>query len=747
MNHNTSLPPVIAAGLSLFLIFFVTSPGQASGDSSRLHSISIIAPAELLTIPVAKTAVEDSLALLRKGFPQTRITLNDAAAQVKIVLPAADPSLEPPHSSFAEGRNYHYLEYPAHGYRWRSQREETGIVLRLATPSAQGVSCALYGLLQEKLGFKFYHPRRTLFPCHGRWPLPAHFCWSGQPRFDKKGFHLHTQHPTELSEQLNKVDFPHALDDVKEYLDWLTRNQQNTVQFYLLREVDRRRWMAHARQIVEYAHGRGILIGVHLSLSMLQQEAFQTIHLLQPIPSYRQQIDRNLAWLFQARWDFITVDFTMGEYLPNLGRIVPGIKNYLVEQITGKYRTKLFYVTHVIRAKGETAAAAMAFSSPVRTSGQLGNGAGAGTGILIHTVMCYSISESMAPVYGNRNQCFALERAILESRRQEVWYWPESAYWVGFDNSVPLFLLPYLEARWSDMNTMQNIGVASHLTFSSGWEWGYWLMDWSIARWSWRYSDNGKIIQSSPLNILDDLFPAPRMQRLWREALALQDRYLKERELLKYMAALPPSAELPWPFDSPFQPVPEHSYSWLLHKASDREAGQVLKGPVADLDAYADKMEQLVTRLERETARRFPESSAPERRLLAEELNRGLQVSALRARHRALTIKALLAQRGKSRWWQKNSPATTRFLAEAAAVRRQGLALVRQQEQNYRYPVSLVARPRESLTAYHFGYLYPVNTLFFWKREEEQIRHRRFDAFYMNIWNFRKIVGLESLFF
>jgi len=109
------------------------------------------------------------------------------------------------------------------------------------------------------------------------------------------------------------------------------------------------------------------------------------------------------------------------------------------------------------------------------------------TGLLLHSVMCYSVSEPKAPVYGNVNQRFVLERAKQENSRRETWYWPESAYWVAFDNSVPLFLLPYLDARWGDMETMERIGVANHLTFSSGWEWGYWLIDWSIARWSWRY--------------------------------------------------------------------------------------------------------------------------------------------------------------------------------------------------------------------------------------------------------------------
>jgi hypothetical protein len=51
------------------------------------------------------------------------------------------------------------------------------------------------------------------------------------------------------------------------------------------------------------------------------------------------------------------------------------------------------------------------------------------------------------------------------------------------------------------------------------------------------------------------------------------------------------------------------------------------------------------------------------------------------------------------------------------------------------------------MTAYPFGYLYPASNLFFWEREEEQIQHERFDALFMNLWDMRRTLGLESLFF
>jgi hypothetical protein len=246
--------------------------------------------------------------------------------------------------------------------------------------------------------------------------------------------------------------------------------------------------------------------------------------------------------------------------------------------------------------------------------------------------------------------------------------------------------------------------------------------------------------------MLKELFPERNTFSLWREALRLQNHYLKERGLLKYMAALDPFSELPAPLNDPFQPRPDFSYAWLLHDASAGEAERVLNGPVADLDDYAVQMGHIVKRLADET-RRGAKHQPPALQILAWELNRGLQVSALRAQHRALTIRALVALRESSHRWQAVPRETERLLREAALVRHRALALVREEEQTYRYPVELIARQRGDFTAYHFGYLYPVSNLFFWEREEAQVRNRRFDAFYHKLWNFRRTVGLESLLF
>ena len=713
-------------------VILIVTADVVPAKASRF-TVTIQATPRLLSAPVAQAAINDSRALLQQAMPSADVRINrKAGAQVVIILPDTNLSTAKPHP-FPPASARHRLPAPGRSYRWTSRSENGQTILRLQAGSPQGVACGLYGLLQGKMGFRFHHPRESVIPQHRRWPLPVRFTFSGRPRFEKTGFHLHTMHPTELAEQFLNPDYPNAFEDVSLYIDWLARNNQNAMQFVLLRGIDHYRWPSHAARIVQYAHRRGVLCGVQISLSMLQQQAFQAITLLRLYPSYLRQVDDTLAWLFQVPWDFVSLEPTMGEHLPFLNKLVPDIQAHLEQQVAERYHSLLLFGTHVIGG------------AETKREPQL-----ASSGILVHSVMCYSVSEKTAPVYGNQNQCFMLQTAQKEQLRRETWYWPESSYWVGFDTPIPLLLLPYLDARYQDMETMAKLAVNGHLTFTSGWEWGYWLIDWSIARWSWQYRDAQTVRQSSNLTPLLEILPDSRLKPMWKEALRLQNLYLKERDLMRFMAAATPFSELPHPFDKPFQPAPEFHYAQLLRSASPQEVNRQLSVPVSDLEEYASKMGALSQRMEAMLARddRAGNSAATIQRRLARELTRALAVSALRARHRAFTLRALSARvterTGKS---GHDKIESAKQLANARQVRHKALALVRQQESGYRYPLPLLTGRRESMTAYPFGYLYPASRLFFWEREEQQVEQGRFDPLFMNLWDVSRTLGLGSLFF
>lgn len=696
-------------------------------------SITIQASKKLLSSPVARLAILDNRDLLQQALPSAKVSINSRTGSgVLIILPDTDiPVVEARTSPPAAAMRR--LPLPDRSYRWVSGVSSGRTVLRLQARSAEGVACGLYGLLQGKLGFRFHHPRESVIPEYKGWPLPGQFTFSGRPRFEKSGFHLHTMHPIELSEQLLDPDYPNAFEDVTRYIDWLARNGQNTLQFVLLRGIDREHWPVHAARMVEYAHRRGVICGVQISLSMLQQQAFQAITLLRLYPSYTRQVDDSLAWLFRAPWDFVSLEPTMGEHLPLPGRLVPEVQTHLERQVAERYHSLLMLGTHVIGGADAPREPRLA-----------------GSGILVHSVMCYSVTEANSPVYGNRNQRFMLRTAQKEQPRRETWYWPESSYWVGFDTPVPLLLLPYLDARRRDMETMAGVGLQGHLTFTSGWEWGYWLIDWSIARWSWEYRDSRCVRQSGSLTPLSELLPDPRLQPLWKEALRLQNLYLKERELMRFMAAATPFSELPYPFDKPFQPAPEFHYARLFKSANQREVDLRLGRPIRELEEYARAMGTLSQRMGlilSECGGWKGDQAAGMRLQLARELIRSLAVGSLRASHRALTLRALSARAGEREDGNGRNGNSAGLLARARLVRQQALALVKEQESVYRYPLPLLAGRRDSMTAYPFGYLYPASRLFFWEREEQQVEQGRFDPLFMNLWDLRRTLGLGSLFF
>ena len=161
------------------------------------------------------------------------------------------------------------VHYPDHSYTWTGNYPNYELKAR----SVQGLIFGIYGLLDEVLGFRFIHPKTTIRPDEMEWPRQLEYASS--PRFSKHGFHLHTQHPLELTEQLHNPDFPNAWEDVKEYIDWLVRNRQNYWEWCLLRTVDMEKWQPHAKRMVDYSHDRGIMIGVDVSLHMIQQRTFQ----------------------------------------------------------------------------------------------------------------------------------------------------------------------------------------------------------------------------------------------------------------------------------------------------------------------------------------------------------------------------------------------------------------------------------------------------------------------------------------
>ncbi|HLP18992.1 MAG TPA: hypothetical protein VK174_01750 [Chitinophagales bacterium] len=702
----------------------------ASAQMQVLKSISINADAATLAAPVSKQAIDDVTKLLSEACKCT-VQVNLKDADVALNLPTVDPAVRAQPTRFETGKSYPVLHYPETDYRWTSKREGATISMVLETKTHEGISAGLYGLLQEKLGFMFYHPRASVTPQIGTWPLGDNMNWEVKARFHKRGFHIHAQHPLEITEQLMDEDYPNAMHDIKEYLDWLARNGQNYFEFNLLENINRKKWPAFAKEMVDYGHSRGILMGIDLSMHMIQQKTFQ---LYRGGGSKKKQIEKNTAMLNSAGWDAWNLEFSKTEFSSGNVKKKTELQLLVTDLLTNKYHVKLMGRKHVVQAKAELGGEKKKQEVYEMTPAE--KELDKNRALNIHTVMWYTIAEKQAPVYRNENLRHMLDLLLVEQQKRETWYYPESAYWITFDNSVPMALLPYLKARLDDILLMDSLGITGHLTFSSGWEWGYWLTDWSIARWSWKQSENGNALVNYPEQYANAIFTDRSTQILFKQAEDLQQKYMKDDNLIQYMAPSTVTDEFPEPYRVQFQPRPRWTYKYIRNKASAEVLDSIRREAIEPMLKFYDATQKLV--MDYSMTKAAGDS-------LNAEVRDGIEITGLRAKHRVATLNYLLAMRQSklnSTGAGEAKKQNQKYLDEAKAIRLQGVEIVKRREATYRYPVENIGRRHKSHTAYAFGYLFPASELHFWNREELQAKNNKWSPFYKNIYNLLKIIGI-----
>lgn len=681
-------------------------------------TFSISADHSALLDPISANAIADFGELLDSAC-HCKVK-DDALAEVTFEILPLQPGADTIQSRFEAERDYPYFHTPNSAFKWNGDRNLIGkYVMKLNSPTSRGVAAGLYALLQEVLGFKFLHPRQTIIPKLEHWPisLPG-FDFAGNPNFDKRGFHLHTMHPLELTQPLHDPDFPNGKEMIREYLRWLARNGQNYFDFCLMEGVDDflEKWANHAAEFTQYARDRGILCGIDLSLHMVQQKSFKLVEFKpKDFRSAEKQIRMRLKTLMRANWDFINLEFSLAEFVGGMENLRDKMREVVIDELKKYPNTKLVGRQHVVKPEDEIGGKHDEASLNVPQSNEMG--------LLVHTVMCYALRDSSAPVYELKNFSHLYDMLIAEDKVRETWYYPESAYWVTFDNSIPLFLMPYLGARWRDIETLKTLKIPGHVTFSSGWEWGYWVVDWSIARWSWSYSYKGQTLKKEPLKYLKEIWNSSDFDALQQIADLQQEKFI-QKDFLRFLCPTNPTDELPKKFSKQFQP--RMDYKWgemgrrnFLKKHPNFEA------PIDEL------LETSIQHLK--IAEQLSNSQPSENmltNLLRQEIIDALRVTGLRCLHQAQLLRAV--KDGKE------------YYEAAKATRLFALDFVHQQEGRYRYPLWLLTSQYGSFTSYDFGYLHTVHDLHFWKREEGQFKRKKKSLFYKNKYDLPKIAGFKD---
>ena len=592
-------------------------------------------------------------------------------------------------------------------------------IILINSKSEKGLSNGLYYFLQNHLGFEFYHPKETIIPDLSNYVLDT-FTETITPRFDKIGFHIHAMHPLEITEALLNENTPNGAAEVKTYIDWLCRNGQNYFEFNLLRSIKLETWIPYMKPIIDYAHERGIICGADLSFHMIQQRAFQ---LYKKFPSsFRKketQILNNITQLMQINWDVWNVEFATTEFTHKDQDKLHEQQKFLYDNLS-KYNVKLTSRKHVVKDEN-----LISNAKSIKTKRTDMDSAYA---LFIHTVMFYALNDSSTPVYRNKDFSHLRNLLIESNQYRDTWYFPESAYWITFDNSVPMFLTPYLSARLNDILYCDSLGIDGHLTFSSGWEWNYWLIDWSIARWCWKETNQ----QKQPLEFLQDIIKDTVVIDFVKKANALQTDFIKNKQLIKVLTAQTITDEIGGKLNLEFHPRPEYSYKYIMNKATKDELDFLQQKYVNALDSFIYQYQVLKSNYKIES----------EDNKLIKEILLSLYVTSLRAAHRKNTLSYLIAYRLNK--INKAELPIQQYLNNAKTIREEALAIVKQQEQNYRYPIASIAAEKKSKTVYNFGYLYPVSNLHFWEREELQAKNNKWKFWYQNIWDVLKIIGVKK---
>jgi hypothetical protein len=334
----------------------------------------------------------------------------------------------------------------------------------------------------------------------------------------------------------------------------------------------------------------------------------------------------------------------------------------------------------------------------------------------VHTVMYYNLFDDAGGAYHHdafdEHRAFLLERL---SAGERVVYFPESAYWITFDVSVPTYLPIYVESRARDLREIRAQappGLGEHLLFSSGWEWGFWQHDYAVLRMNYRLGDG------QPATIFADMF-APYGDAGAQLALELaavadvQYEALLEQRLAAWMAGRDVYYDLADEIGVVSQPTRPAFEAIAARTATERAAFSV---------AVIDRLERLEGELDDRLAAVRALDLPADDPFIAEILD-GLEIDVWRLRNIVACLRATLAF--------ADGQGDGGHLAEAEAALAGGRAVVQRRHAGLHYPVrDEITMSIGNATIYPFGYLKQADELCYWEREIVQIR---------------KLVGLTDL--
>ncbi|MCA9680194.1 MAG: hypothetical protein KC464_34515 [Myxococcales bacterium] len=600
----------------------------------------------------------------------------------------------------------------AQDYRIHEERCGTGHLVTLTGGGVMSTQWAMYDLL-ERLGVRYFHPEQTYVPTAPRWP-DAPIDVTETPSFRERSTHAHRTHPIELSPPLLGATRLHMDDLQRRWIDWHVANRMNGVDGW------------DGALVGDHAYVRGFPRGAGFNLLNTQQGGTPILDPDDPRPESEQLADAIDARMVDVPgappvtsfgFQFNPSEFTVADEVETVNRLT-FITDYITEHYPG---VTVSTINHGTAQPPGPVYGIRFFDLPQLAPPALG--------VSVHPLMFYGLDRA-APVYGNDD--FTHFRDWIEAQapvRRITWY-PEGSWWLTFDLPVPLYLAPVtLEARGRDIEILEPLlaptdeypmGVHGHHLFSSGQEWGYWMIDYCSARMAW----DAHLGWEGCLDWVTAAFAdGDEIGRVLREVTARQVTDLRDPALLAMLVGSDDDTETGAQAGIVFHPLPPPPASLLGY--SDEQVAAFtaasldpLVAMAADYDGWADDVEA--------TLGAQDERQAP----WVREIRDGLGIFALRARHAHEVYATALALRAAVRGGDFAAIAVAEEgVARARAITDAARVVMTAREADYRYAPELsiagdeagTSGAIENQTVYPFRVLSRAHRLFYWTRPDDQL--------------------------
>ncbi len=596
--------------------------------------------------------------------------------------------------------------------------KKTGSTRVIATwgDEPRGAQYAVYDMLQT-LGVRFFHPEQEYIP-----PAPAfpeNFTKVENPSFKYRGFSLHTTHPVELINSF--ANCKENIMPAKRWIDWIIKNKSN-----MATTGARGGWVAQdcykkrSSEIYAYADTRGFLKSSGIGFGNYQQGgSFKDVDPKTGLPTKEDVLKDLEARLGDKtkKFDLFGVHFGTSEYTTTDDIATVELFNVIARWMAeNRPDIPVFINSHTSGGQTTPHYKVEYYDLPQFAPTTLG--------IQVHTMFFYDLIGP-APYYGNKDVRYKYEMMLREAQKgRALMYYPESAWWLSFDNSIPLYLPVTLKTRDNDMQLIKPLiakTLQGHKLFTTGQEWGYWQIDWCVAQMQWnaevRYTDCLRDI-TTPLGEKT----AQTVADTVKEIALSQEQVFIYHDRIKYLAGEDEIDEVgalagivSYPMRVPFVKIKR----W-----SKQQIKLFREQELAPLRAMGEKYADWLVRLEK-VKNDIPKNT----RWVYDEIYDGTEIMLLRVQHSAALYEAVLAWRENVLDKKTDNKNVQEFFKKALATTDKAKKVIARREKQYRYPLAWSTgggvTPETAVdngTVYGYRVHTKTHLAFYWTRRNEQVK-------------------------